>query len=114
MYLALHHDGPSWVIVDQDGAVVARNGSIPSDDGQGAYAWGHTVVATIPGETVPLETSYVDGGKAKPCSAVFHDGQRWVMTDGRGVVVAHTDEIPEDGDYTVWTDRILRFATGSG
>jgi hypothetical protein len=107
MYLALHYDRQSWLIIDDQGTVVAHNDQIPINEGQRALAWGHGVLAGMPGDLIPLETTYVDDGKAKPCPSVFHDGQGWVITDAEGLVVMRNDDIPPDGDYTVWTEEVF-------
>jgi hypothetical protein len=100
MYLALHHDGQSWLIIDDQGKIVVRMIKSPSTkaSGRSGGPWHPNRQIRRP---CPSGNDLRRRRKAKPCPSVFHNGQGWIITDTEGVVIMPNNEIPPDGDYTV-------------
>lgn len=107
--LLLQHDGRSWVMLNLSGQAVYRNDELPAHDAAGACDWAHDVVTALveappprPGNMITGVRCYTfherDGVVQAELSAgrVHHDGQGWVLVDGRGEVTERNDNIRHD------------------
>ncbi|MGQ0779178.1 MAG: methyltransferase domain-containing protein [Pseudonocardiales bacterium] len=118
--LLLQHDGRSWVMLNLSGQAAYRNDELPAHDAASACDWAHDVVTAIVETAPPRPGNIITGVRCYTfqelngvvhaelsAGRVHHDGQGWVLVDGRGEVTSRNDSIPHDGDAALdWANKV--------